>query len=67
MDIIIGKPIEGLSLNGLEYLMGDDSKTLKTFPNKKLAVNFLREYEGCETWTDEEIDDYFMFEEDVPE
>jgi hypothetical protein len=62
MSIIIGKPINGISLNSLEYLMNDEGTSEKEFGNIKLAKGFLLD-NGYEGWTDEELEDNFIFEE----
>lgn len=44
MAIIIGRPIEGIGLNGLEYLMDENnSEEYKQFNTRKEAEDFLRE------------------------
>ena len=62
MAIIIGKPINGIALNGLEYLMNDEGTSEKEFDNIELAKNFLLD-NGYEGFTDEELEDSFIFEE----
>ncbi len=58
--ILIGRPIEGIALNGLEYLMNDDNTDYKFFNNKDEAMEFLRS-NMTEPVTDEELEDAFMF------
>lgn len=58
--IIIGRAIEGISLNGLEYLMTEDNSDYRFFNDKQEAVNFLRENIEGEV-TDEQLEDAFMF------
>ena len=48
--IIVGRPINGITLNPLEYLLDDDGK-VKKFPSKKQAVSFLKE----KGFTDDDI------------
>ena len=60
--IIIGRPIEGISLNGLEYLMNEDNTDYKYFDNKESAMAFLRENMD-EPVTDMELEDSFIFED----
>lgn len=62
MAIIIGKPINGISLNGLEYLMNDENTSEIEFGNIKLAKGFLLD-NGYEGFTDEELENSFIFEE----
>jgi hypothetical protein len=40
MKITISRPIEGISLNGREYALGDDGKAL-AFTSVQEAINFL--------------------------
>jgi hypothetical protein len=58
--ILIGRPIEGIALNGLEYLMNDDNTDYKFFKDKEEAMSFLRD-NMTEPVTDEELEDAFMF------
>lgn len=58
MSIVIGRPIEGISLNGLEYLMNDDNTDYKTFDSKREAMDFLSTMFQA---TDDELEDNFMF------
>ena len=58
--ILIGRPIEGIALNGLEYLMNEDNTDYKFFNNKDEAMEFLRS-NMAEPVTDEELEDAFMF------
>ena len=59
MSIVIGRPIEGISLNGLEYLL-DENGEYKMFDSKEDAKAFLNSsFE--EPLTDDELEDNFMF------
>ena len=58
--IIIGRPIEGIAINGLEYLMNEDNTDYKFFDNKESAMQFLRNNINEEV-TDDELEDSFMF------
>ena len=58
--IIIGRPIEGIALNGLEYLMNEDNTDYKFFNDKQEAMDFLKSIMS-EPVTDEELEDAFMF------
>ena len=58
--IIIGRPIEGIALNGLEYLMNEDNSDYKFFADKQEAFKFLRDNMDGEV-TDDELEDSFMF------
>ena len=51
--IVIGRPIEGLSLNGLEYICGEDEKPLQ-FADEKEAKAFLLNKCG---YTEQSIED----------
>jgi hypothetical protein len=58
--IVIGRPINGISLNGLEYLMNEDNTGYRTFNTKREAMDFLNE-NMVEPCTDDELEDGFMF------
>ncbi|MDR0606027.1 MAG: hypothetical protein LBG80_17195 [Bacteroidales bacterium] len=55
--IIIGRPINGISINGLEYALDEHGK-VKEFSDKKEAVQFLKD-----NGTLDEDMDYYIFEE----
>jgi hypothetical protein len=55
--IIIGRPINGISINGLEYAL-DEHGEVKEFADKKEAVHFLKN----NGFLDKELD-YFFYEE----
>jgi len=55
---IVGRAINGISINGLEYLLNEDSSDYMFFKDKETAISFLRE-NGCGEMTDEEIEDSF--------
>lgn len=57
----IGKPIEGISLNGLEWLLDEERKE-KIFNSKEEAINFLKE-NGYEDYSADDFEDEFVFEE----
>lgn len=42
MSFLIGRPINGVSLNGNEYVLGDDGKP-RVFPDMVSAKQFLAE------------------------
>lgn len=58
--IAISKPINGISLNGNEYLLDSKNEVMK-FEDTKRAKEFLRD-NGINL-TDEEMNDSFNFEE----
>jgi hypothetical protein len=58
--IVIGRPIEGISLNGLEYLMNEDNTDYKMFNDKREAMDFLNSLFE-EPLSDDELEDGFMF------
>lgn len=58
--IIVGRPIEGVSLNGLEYLMNEDNTDYKFFDSKREAMDFLNS-SLTEPVTDNELEDAFLF------
>lgn len=55
--ICIGRYINGLTLNGLEYVYAEDNRNILLFPNRDLAIQFLKDH-GC---TDEEIRPFHFF------
>ena len=60
MSIVIGRPINGIGLNGLEFLMNDDNTDYKLFNDKREAMDFLNTLME-EPLTDEQMEDSFMF------
>ncbi len=59
MAIVIGRPINGISLNGLEYLL-DETGEYKQFGSKEEAKTFLNSMFE-EPLTDDQLEDSFMF------
>ena len=57
--IEIGRAIDGISINGLEWLLDDDGQTLK-FESRNEAKDFLRD-NGFDDLSDEELEDSFYF------
>ena len=41
--IVVGRPINGISINGLEYLLGENDEPMK-FDNVKSAKTFLKKH-----------------------
>lgn len=66
--IVVGRAINGVGINGLEYLLDpeNDNDYMK-FENTDAAKEFLREHAFPDS-TDEELEGYFTFlaEEDAP-
>lgn len=60
MSIVIGRPINGISINGLEYLMNEDNTDYKKFDSVNEAKQFLNSLMN-EPLTDDELEDSFMF------
>ena len=60
MSIVIGRPINGIGLNGLEFLMNDDNTDYKLFNDKREAMDFLNTLME-ESLTDDQLEDSFMF------
>lgn len=58
--LAIARPINGISINGVEYLM-DASNEVKYFDSKEDAVSFLK-MNGVD---DEEIETYLFVEESI--
>jgi hypothetical protein len=59
MSIVIGRPINGISINGLEYLLGEDGE-YKQFESREEAKTFLNSMFE-EPLTDDQLEDSFMF------
>jgi hypothetical protein len=59
MAIVIGRPINGISINGLEYLL-DENGDYKQFESKEEAKTFLNSMFE-EPLTDDQLEDSFMF------
>jgi hypothetical protein len=55
--VIIGRPINGISINGLEYLLGEHGR-VKEFVDKKETARFLMD----NGFLDEDLDS-FIYEE----
>jgi hypothetical protein len=55
--VIIGRPINGISINGLEYAL-DEHGEVKEFVDKKEAEQFLKD----NGFPDEDLD-FFIYEE----
>ena len=58
--IIIGRPINGIGINGLEYLMNDGNTDYRFFVDKAEAMLYLRVFLGDQV-TDEALEDSYMF------
>lgn len=58
----VARPIEGISLNGLEYLLDEDTGQPRVFPTLELAVLFLQA-NGFGHMSDIEIQDAFTITE----
>ena len=59
--IEIARAIEGISINGKEWLLDENGNTMK-FESKETAVEFL-ESKGFEKLSNEEFENSFFFEE----
>ena len=59
MSIVIGRPINGISVNGLEYLL-DENGEYKQFESTEEAKTFLNSMFE-EPLTDDQLEDSFMF------
>ena len=60
MSIVIGRPINGISINGLEFLMNEENTEYRKFNDKRDAMDFLNSMFE-EPLTDDELEDGFMF------
>jgi hypothetical protein len=58
--LVIGRPINDTSINGLEFLLDGPDGEYMTFDTEQLALEFVRENVFPEA-TDEELKDYFTF------
>lgn len=59
--IQVGRAIEGVSINGKEWLLDDNNDIMK-FESQEMALRFLKE-NGFDKLTDEELKDSFFYEE----
>lgn len=57
--VIIGRPINGISLNGIEYALENDKGEYKHFDSIEAAKQFLRS-EGVQD--EDELDDCFVYQ-----
>jgi hypothetical protein len=68
--VIIGRPINGISINGLEYAL-DEHDEIKEFAGKKEAVQFLKDNgfldKDMESFIFEEIETKIKKSEKSPE
>lgn len=56
----IGRAIEGISINGKEWLLDNENK-LMSFSSKENAKEFLKK-NGFESLSDDELEDSFFYE-----
>jgi len=59
--IQIGRAIEGVSINGKEWLLDGNNDVMK-FESQDKAIKFLKE-NGFDNLSDEELKDSFFYEE----
>ncbi len=59
--IKIGRAIEGISINGREWLL-DKKNQIKVFKDRGEAINFLQS-NGFSDYSEIELEDSFFFEE----
>lgn len=59
--IEVARAIEGISINGKEFLLDENGNTMK-FESRETAFKFLKS-KGFENLSDEEMEDAFFFEE----
>jgi hypothetical protein len=60
--IEIGKAINGISLNGNEWLLNNDATETLKFDNRDEAIKFLRA-NGYENFKDADMENSFIFQE----
>lgn len=60
MSIVVGRAINGISINGIEYLLNEYCTDYKRFDDKREAMDFLNSMFE-EPLSDEELEDRFMF------
>lgn len=58
MSFVVARPIEGITINGLEFLLDDEGEML-LFESKDEAKQFLTEH--GETLNSEEMDEAYVF------
>jgi len=58
MSVIVGRPINGISLNGLEYIL-DDEGEIRYFDSVEEAKQLLREH----GYDEDDMEDYLVFRE----
>jgi len=63
--VTIGKPINGITINGLEWLLSETGD-IKQFQTREDAKEFLKG-NGFKEFSDEELEDSFVFEEEESE
>jgi hypothetical protein len=56
-SVIIGRPVNGISINGLEYLLGEHGR-VKEFADKMEALKFLKDNKIF----DRDVGDYIYLE-----
>lgn len=56
----VGRAINGISINGLEFLLNPDNITKMEFDSKEDAKIFLKE-NGCDGMSDDELEDSFVY------
>ncbi len=59
--IEIGKAIEGISINGLEWVLDNEGQVMR-FDSREDAKRFLRE-NGYDHLSDEELEDSFFYKD----
>ena len=60
-EVIIGRAINGISINGLEYVLDENNEPI-VFDDVEDAMQHLRD-NGYEGFTNEKLDELFTFEE----
>lgn len=58
--VIVGRPINGISINGLEYLLDNEDQTM-IFENEDAAKDYLRQH----NFTEEEIEEAVVFKHSI--
>jgi len=59
--IKIGRPIEGITINGLEWLLTDNGEVM-LFQTTEAAKNFLKKH-GYTEFSDDELEESFIFQD----
>ena len=60
--IEVGRAINGIGLNGNEWLLTKDRKNVMQFKDKQCAIDFLKDW-GYDGFSSDDFEDNFVFQE----